>query len=132
MHIKAREHLRGERNPNAALSRADVLTIRHKYSQGVTQGALCRVYGVSISTVARIVNWQTWTWLENEDSRMPGEGFDEVPQVARTPEQEAQLERDALASAERLKALLAQDSPAETSGNRPFIYIPPGSKGEKG
>ena len=119
MHIKAREHLRGGRNPNAALSKEDVLAIRHKYSQGITQGALCRVYGVSISTIARIVNYQTWTWLENEDSRMPGDVNAELPKLS--PEAQAQLERDAAASAERLKVLLAQGGP-EPETARPFVY----------
>lgn len=123
MHIKAREHLRGGRNPNAALSKEDVLAIRHKYSQGITQGALCRVYGVSISTIARIVNYQTWTWLENEDSRMPGDVDAELPKLS--PEAQAQLEKDAAASAERLKAILAGQSaePAhDPNFARPFVY----------
>ena len=118
MHIKSRESLRGARNPNAALSKDDVLTIRRRYKEGVTQGELCRVYGVSISTIARIVNWHTWAWLTDEDSTLPG--LDE-PTPKLSPEAQAQLERDASASAERLKVLLAQGGP-EPETARPFVY----------
>lgn len=123
---KTREGLRGTRNPNAVLTPEQVLTIRRRYAEGVTQGALCRVYGVSIGTIERVIHFKTWAWL-TEDHPLavsPNAPRDDAPPKL-SPEAEAQLERDAAASAERLKALLAQDTtPAQDSGNRPFVYIP--------
>ena len=102
MSIKSRNNLRGSRNPNAALTPENVLTIRKRYAEGVTQAEMCRVYGVSITTSERIVNWQTWNWLRDEESTMPEH---DAPLLPITPEQE----QAAMESAERLKAILAKD-----------------------
>lgn len=46
----------GSRHPNAKLNEADVVRIRSDYSKGITQSALARRYGVSISTISDAVN----------------------------------------------------------------------------
>ena len=43
------------------LTLSQVGEIRRAYAEGVTQGALCRYYGVSIGTIGRIVRGETWT-----------------------------------------------------------------------
>ena len=101
MTIKSRSNLRGSRNPNAALTPENVLTIRKRYAEGVTQAELCRVYGVSITTIARIVNWQTWNWLKYAESTMPQ---DDVPLPELTPEQE----KAAAESLARFQAMVAK------------------------
>ena len=101
MSIKSRTHLRGSRNPNAALTPENVLTIRKRYAEGITQAELCRVYGVSITTIARIVTWQTWGWLKDEDSDMPGV---DAPLPPLTPAEE----QAAAESAARLAKLLEE------------------------
>jgi transcriptional regulator with XRE-family HTH domain len=42
------------------LEPGQVLEIRERYSQGETQGSLCRAFGVSIGTIGRIVRGETW------------------------------------------------------------------------
>jgi hypothetical protein len=101
--------LRGTRNPNAVLTPEQVLAIREKYAQGITQGALCRVYGVSIGTIERVVHWKTWAWLTPDHplARSPNAPCEEeLPKLS--PEEDARMEAAAAASAERLKALLAK------------------------
>ncbi len=53
------------RNSRAAkLTVEQVLEIRQRYATGkATQGRLCRDYRVSINTIAKIVNGESWTWL---------------------------------------------------------------------
>ena len=48
----------------AKLTGEQVMNIRGRYARGgVTQGELCREYRVSINTIARIVNGQSWAGL---------------------------------------------------------------------
>lgn len=44
----------------AVLTPEQVLEIRERYSQGETQGSLCRAFSVSIGTIGRIVRGETW------------------------------------------------------------------------
>lgn len=45
---------------SAVLTAEQVLEIRQRYSQGETQGSLCREFGVSVGTIGRIVRGETW------------------------------------------------------------------------
>ena len=116
-----RHDIQGGRNPNARLSRDNVLMIRRRHAQGVTQRELARVYGVSGNTIANIIHRTTWGWLEDDGTGTAPWG-DDVSQVVRTPEEQAALDAEIEASATRFKALLVKDEPVEISGNRPFIY----------
>lgn len=89
--------MRGSRNPNAALTAEQVLAMREAYSRGATQGELCRIYGVSITTVQRIVTWKTWAWLKGPESTSPFQ-----PREAPLPAASAE---DVEKSAERLAEL---------------------------
>lgn len=57
---------RGTRNASAQLTEAQVQVIRRRYAAGATQGSLARVYQVSLNTIGRIVRFETWTWLGDE------------------------------------------------------------------
>lgn len=59
-----RDHpgLKGESNPGASLTEADVREIRRRHEQGMTQAALARMFGVSPSNVSRIIRRVTWGW----------------------------------------------------------------------
>lgn len=83
---------------NARLSKENVQTIRQRYEAGATQRELCRVYGVSITTIGRIVRGETWGWLEGAGNA-PEAALDR-PLPPLTPEQE----QAALEAAERIKA----------------------------
>jgi hypothetical protein len=48
----------------AILSPEQVQEIRQRYSQGETQGSLCRAFNVSIGTIGRIVRGETWKQYE--------------------------------------------------------------------
>ena len=76
------------------LSASEVVEIRRLYLEGMTQGALCREFGVSIVTIGRIVRGETW-------QKLP---------VAEKPLSEGEMK----ASQERVLAMLAKpvkDSP---------------------
>ena len=77
---------------NAKLRREDVLTIRRRAAAGDSQGELCRVYGVSIVTIGRIVRFETWGWLTEEqpDAEAPGEWRRADLSAPLTADQEAQ------------------------------------------
>lgn len=89
--------------------------MRQRYAEGATQRELCQAFGVSITTVGRIVRGETWHWLD-EGGRAP-----EEPRTAPLPQAPAS---EIEASAERLRALLKQQegSAGEPEGNFP----PPG------
>ena len=90
---------------NARLSEDNVRTMRQRYAEGATQRELCQVYGVSITTVGRIVRGETWGWLGT------GAGGPEAPldvMPAMTPEQREDLERRAAESAARLAKLIEE------------------------
>ena len=56
--------MRGERNPRAKLTAAEVLAIRNRYeTRGETIRALSAAYGVAVDTVRDIVRRATWGWL---------------------------------------------------------------------
>ena len=42
------------------LTPTQVLEIKEHYGNGVTQGALCRAYGVSVGQIGRIVRGESW------------------------------------------------------------------------
>ena len=96
-------NIQGGRNPNARLSRENVLTIRKRYAEGATQRELCKVYGVSHNTIARIIHGETWGWLNDNNVGMPPLHTVNLPPL--TQEQE----EAALESQKRLIALLAKD-----------------------
>ena len=90
---------------NARLSEDNVRTMRKRYEEGATQRELCQVYGVSITTVGRIVRGETWGWIDL------GTGGPEAPldvMPAMTPEQREDLEKRAAESAARLAKLLEE------------------------
>lgn len=51
---------RGEANPAAWLTAADVIAIRAELARGVSQAAIARRYGMSSSHVCRIASRQIW------------------------------------------------------------------------
>ena len=59
---------KGRANGNARLTEAEVLVIRRRYGEGITQGELCRIYRVSCNTIARVVRRETWAWLGDQDA----------------------------------------------------------------
>lgn len=85
---------------SARVGKEEVLAMRQRYREGVTQRELCQVYGLSITTVGRIVRGETWTWLEGEDSAPIGAAVaGPLPEVG---------EENLAASAARLNALLTE------------------------
>lgn len=58
-----RGKLAGEHHSEHVLTTAEVLEMRARRAQGITLAILARDYGVSIATIARIVNRQAWTHL---------------------------------------------------------------------
>jgi Mor family transcriptional regulator len=59
---------RGERNGASKLTEKEVLDILQRVAAGESQGAMARKYGLSRSTVSRIVNGERWAHLR-EGSR---------------------------------------------------------------
>jgi len=99
-----------EQRGNVKLTKDDILNIRAAYHEGRTQRELCQLYHVSITTIGRVVRGETWQWLgEKGEGSAPYDGRPRGP----GPLTQAQ-EQDAVLSADRLKALLAEgDKPAE-------------------
>lgn len=58
------ERLRGERNPAARLTRADVLSIRARYAAGEKQIPLAAAFGVTQSYISQIVRRRIWAHLQ--------------------------------------------------------------------
>lgn len=56
--------VRGEANNMSKLTEADVRLIRHLRSSGISFERIARRVGVSWQTVRRIVNGESWGWLE--------------------------------------------------------------------
>ena len=77
------------------LTASEVVKIRQMYLEGMTQGMLCREFGVSIVTIGRIVRGETWQKL---------------PMSAK-PLSEGEMK----ASQERVLAMIAAD-PGENAG----------------
>jgi hypothetical protein len=62
--IIGREMLRGERHHQAILTKQDVMAIRTAHLEGFTTGVdLAQAYGVSQTTISRIVKRKTWTHI---------------------------------------------------------------------
>lgn len=80
------------------MTASEVVKIRQMYLEGMTQGMLCREFGVSIITIGRIVRGETWQKL---------------PMSAK-PLSEGEMK----ASQERVLAMLAAD-PGEGTGLSP-------------
>ena len=93
---------------NARLSEDNVRTMRQRYAAGATQRELCQVYGVSITTVGRIVRGETWGWIDaGTGTGGPEAPLDWVPPTL-TPDQEAEMQRKAAESAARLAEILKE------------------------
>lgn len=54
----------GERNGAAKLTETDVRAIRRRHTEGHTQSAIGKVFGVSQQTVGRIVRRERWAHVE--------------------------------------------------------------------
>lgn len=52
---------KGGNRKGAKVTPTIVLNIRRDYSQGYTQGELCRMYGLGIAQIGRIVRREAWT-----------------------------------------------------------------------
>ncbi len=57
------ERMRGERNPNARLTVAQVREIRQAHAAGATIPALAARYAVTVETIRHIVHYKTWRHL---------------------------------------------------------------------
>jgi DNA invertase Pin-like site-specific DNA recombinase len=55
-------HRRGEQK-GSRLTEADVQTIRRMCSEGTSQYAVARLFGVSRGTVCSVVTRKSWSWL---------------------------------------------------------------------
>ncbi len=112
---------------NAKLTRDDVLTLRQRYAEGATQRELCHIYGLSITSIGRIVRGETWRWAIEDAQRVGLDAMQTAPLVQVDPAATA-------ASAERLRAILADGAeapPAATAepvaadaGNFPAPELP--------
>lgn len=51
---------RGERNKNAKLTAEKVRAARQRYLEGESISSLARFYGVAGTTMARVVNGESW------------------------------------------------------------------------
>ena len=104
---------------NAKLTRNDVLTLRQRYADGATQRELCHIYGLSITSVGRIVRGETWRWAIEEAQRVGLDGMREAPLAEVSPAATAE-------SAERLQRILAEEEPATATaeGNLPAPELP--------
>ena len=59
-HAQTENRRRGEDNPMARLTEADVLDMRYKWAAGWKQTEIARHYGVRQTDVSRIVNRKAW------------------------------------------------------------------------
>jgi response regulator of citrate/malate metabolism len=59
---------RGSENGNSALTEDDVRQIRHMLSEGHTQTAVAKHFGISQTTVSCIALRKTWAHLANPDA----------------------------------------------------------------
>lgn len=57
------EAVRGESCGTSKLSDDKVVTIRKKYAEGVSQGKLSKIYGVTQAAISNVVNRKTWTHI---------------------------------------------------------------------
>lgn len=62
MIFKSRQ-CRGESKPSAKLTEKDVMAIREEYRNGVWPSVLAKRYGVSSSTIKKIVKGKKWKYL---------------------------------------------------------------------
>jgi len=65
--LKGRTPPKGESNPQAKLTEADVIAIRRKAKAGVSQVKLQEEYNLSRASVNRIVNGRAWTHVKDEE-----------------------------------------------------------------
>lgn len=63
-HEHLSDHWRGESNPVAALTAADVLTIRRMLAEGRTEPDIAAAYGVSRGAISNIRLRRTWAHVE--------------------------------------------------------------------
>lgn len=61
--IKHETHCRGTKSPNSKLTENDVLNIRRRALGGESQISLAKDYGVGRTTIARVIDRETWAWL---------------------------------------------------------------------
>lgn len=81
---------RGEANPNATLTAAQVVEIRSRYAAGDdSTSSIGKEYGVSRSTIHRVVTRQNWKTIQ-----APGQPLPQDPQCL--PPQRSQLTGDRL------------------------------------
>ncbi len=63
--------MRGEGNQHSRLTADQVREIRQRYAQGdVSQETLGKAFGVTRSSIGRIVNYEAWWWLDREEDRV--------------------------------------------------------------
>jgi hypothetical protein len=55
--------LRGSANRAARLNEAQVTEIRHLFTGGMTQAALCRRFRVAPATMSQIIRRRSWTHI---------------------------------------------------------------------
>ncbi|QMW06368.1 hypothetical protein [Spirosoma foliorum] len=58
--VRPKGKLCGERNPHSKLTKDTVIDIRGKYAKSFSRAELARQYGVSLSTIDRVVNNKHW------------------------------------------------------------------------
>jgi hypothetical protein len=56
--------LKGETSPNAKLTEADVIAIRDAHERGESTVSLAQRFNVGRSQIGRIVNKESWAWLQ--------------------------------------------------------------------
>jgi hypothetical protein len=66
--LRMRPDVRGERNPRASLTEANVGSIRARVLAGEAQASLAREFGVARQTVGALVSGRTWTELARAGS----------------------------------------------------------------
>ena len=62
--VRKGRSLKGELQPNAKLTAADVREIRAKWDKGMTVTALGQRFGIRHSHVRRILTGERWGWLD--------------------------------------------------------------------
>lgn len=61
MRLRPELRPRGIKNGMAKLTRCDVIEIRERYADGMTQDALARMYNVRQSCISRVIHGKRWT-----------------------------------------------------------------------
>lgn len=100
----------------AKLSPDDVRLIRQYYSEGATQGQLCRHFGVSVGQIGRIVRGESWAGKAADGMKTEAEAARSLAQLTTRLADVGVAAAPRAMSAPPPSPLEGADAPAETEG----------------